>query len=171
MRKFLKGYTVTGILFTIGVGALAHFLYRWSGENPAAALFVPVNESTWEHLKLLFFPMIAYSLAEICMLHGQWPNLFYANIAGAFAGMLAIVVLFYTYTGVLGKSYFPADLAVFCVSVILAFLTGEKLLRRKAWPGAWKWALLAAVTACTIAFFFFTWNPPEIGIFRSPGVS
>lgn len=168
MRKFLKIYTVAGILFTIGVGSLAHFIYQWTGENPAAALFVPVNESTWEHLKLLFFPMMVYSLWEVALLHGKWPELFYADAAGVLTGMLSIIVLFYTYTGVLGRSFFPADLGVFCISVILAFLTSRRLLHKKAWPGAWKWPLLAAVTVCAIAFFFFTWNPPELGLFRSP---
>lgn len=168
MKKSMRVYTVAGILFTIGVGSLAHFVYGWSGGNPAAALFVPVNESTWEHLKLLFFPMMLYSLAEAGMLHSRKPEVFYANIAGALAGMLSITVLFYTYTGVVGKDFFPVDLAVFCVSVVLAFLTGERMLCRRVWPGSLKWLLLAAVTACTIAFFYFTWNPPEIGLFHNP---
>ena len=52
----LKKYTVAGILFTIALGTLLHFTYDISGNSDFVAIFSAVNESTWEHLKLLFFP-------------------------------------------------------------------------------------------------------------------
>ena len=55
---------LAGILFTLTAGILLHFSYEWSMENPFVALFAPVNESVWEHLKLLFFPFLLASLAE-----------------------------------------------------------------------------------------------------------
>ena len=53
-----------GILFAIAAGILLHFAYEWSMENPFVALFAPVNESVWEHLKMLFFPVFLYTLFE-----------------------------------------------------------------------------------------------------------
>ena len=103
MQKSLKKYTITGIVIVSLLGTLAHFFYQWSGENPAAALFSPVNESTWEHLKLLFFPMVFYSAAEALIFQNRIQDLFWANMAGTFAGLLAIPVLFYTYSGILGR--------------------------------------------------------------------
>ena len=35
-------------------------MYDWSGQMWFVGLFVPVNESTWEHMKLLFVPMLIY---------------------------------------------------------------------------------------------------------------
>ncbi len=46
------------ILFVIVLGTLMHFMYNWSGKHPFAGLIAPVNESVWEHMKLLFFPML-----------------------------------------------------------------------------------------------------------------
>ena len=43
-------------------GTLMHFIYEWSGNNKIVALFAPVNESPWEHLKLLFFPFVIYGI-------------------------------------------------------------------------------------------------------------
>ncbi|MDD7025196.1 MAG: DUF6512 family protein, partial [Oscillospiraceae bacterium] len=54
----LKCYTITGILFVIITGTISHFVYEWSQNNFILGLFFPVNESTWEHMKLLFFPML-----------------------------------------------------------------------------------------------------------------
>ena len=57
----LKRDLLKGIFFVLAAGSLAHFIYEWSGYSTAAGLFFPVNESTWEHMKLCFFPMLGYS--------------------------------------------------------------------------------------------------------------
>ena len=49
-----------GLVFTLAVlgGAALHFLYDvWP--NPLTAVLAPVNESVWEHLKLLYWPFLA----------------------------------------------------------------------------------------------------------------
>ena len=46
-------------IFISVLGVLLHFTYEWSGNNPIVGLFSATNESTWEHLKLLFFPMLS----------------------------------------------------------------------------------------------------------------
>ena len=51
-----------GIIFTLATGTLLHFTYEWSGENPFVALYSPVSESVWEHLKLLFFHQAEYEI-------------------------------------------------------------------------------------------------------------
>lgn len=58
----IKHYLAAGFLFTSVLGTLSHFFYDWSGRNPLAALISPVNESIWEHMKLLFFPSLLWSL-------------------------------------------------------------------------------------------------------------
>lgn len=63
--KHLRHCTIIGIIFVMLTGTLSHFLYDWSGQNPVVGLFTPVNESIWEHMKLLFFPMLLYSLIMI----------------------------------------------------------------------------------------------------------
>ena len=59
--KELKRYTIIGIIFVLITGSFAHFVYGWSNQNHIAGLFTPINESIWEHMKLLFFPMLIYS--------------------------------------------------------------------------------------------------------------
>ena len=59
-KKFYKRYIVTGLLFVGILGTLFHFVYDWCRQSRLIGLFVPVNESTWEHMKLLFIPMLIY---------------------------------------------------------------------------------------------------------------
>jgi hypothetical protein len=44
------------VLFIIG-GPL-HFLFELAGESPVIGAIVPVSESPWEHLKLVFYPIL-----------------------------------------------------------------------------------------------------------------
>ena len=60
--KALKRDIGIGIVFSVIVGTLAHFVYEWTGKNPIAAIFFPIDESVWEHVKLLFFPTLLYGL-------------------------------------------------------------------------------------------------------------
>ena len=50
-----KWWTVC--FLSILAGSALHFLYDlWP--NPLTAVFAPVNESVWEHLKLLYAPFL-----------------------------------------------------------------------------------------------------------------
>ena len=57
MHKFIRRKDIPYIILTILLGSVFHFLYDFSEQNPFTALFTPINESVWEHLKLLFFPL------------------------------------------------------------------------------------------------------------------
>ena len=61
--KIKKTQIIVAILIII-IGTLLHFTYEWSGENNFVASFSAVNESTWEHLKLVFFPMLILGIIE-----------------------------------------------------------------------------------------------------------
>ena len=101
--------TIAGILCVSILGTLLHFTYRWSGRNPLIGLIAPVNESVWEHMKLLFFPMFLFSVVQVCCLGRNYPNFLAARGVSTVTGVALIPVLFYTYTGVLGRHLLWAD--------------------------------------------------------------
>ena len=89
----MKGTYFKGFLFTALAGTLLHFLYDWV-PNPLTALVSGVNESVWEHMKLLFVPVFLY-------LAVSGAN----RAAGAVSlavGLTVIAGVYYTYTGALG---------------------------------------------------------------------
>ena len=92
----LKKEMIKGILFVSIVGTLWHFVYEWSGQNPIVGLFFPVNESTWEHMKLLFFPMLLYTLYAYKKLKDAFPCIPSALLYGILSGTFLIPLLFYT---------------------------------------------------------------------------
>ena len=64
-KRSLALWQFGGYVFTSALGTLLHFLYDLTGENVAVSFFSAVNESTWEHMKLLFFPMFLFSLFDV----------------------------------------------------------------------------------------------------------
>lgn len=162
----LKRASCFGILFVLILGSLSHFVYGWSHQNPLAALFFPINESTWEHMKLLYFPMLLYGIFLLRKFHLDFPCLLYAVPASILTGTFLIPVLFYTYTGILGFHTLFLDLAVFLFSVLAAFFF---LLRHSETCGSGKllpvWILLILTG---ISFFIFSYFPLDLGIFLSP---
>ena len=65
----IQGTALHFVLVAAFLGTLNHFLYFLSGQSPIVALFCPVNESVWEHLKLLYFPFLFVSIWEYLSLH------------------------------------------------------------------------------------------------------
>ena len=157
-----------GILFTLILGTLLHFTYHWSGENPFVALFSPVNQSVWEHLKLLFFPVLLYTFFEIIVLYKGSGHFLTSRLLAVCMGMFFIVSSFFTYTGLFGQDFFVLDILIFVFSVLLTFLLSRYLEVR--WPGLTLpllagYALLILLVIC---FFSFSFSPPELPLFTPP---
>ena len=170
MNKSLKICILAGIFLVSAMGALSHFVYEWTDQNQLAGLFVPVSESTWEHMKLLFFPMLLIALLLTALLKRSHPHIFTGMLAGLLAGTAAIPVLFYTYTGVLGYNITAVDIAIFYVSLALGFYTAYRLTisdhAQSLQP------LLPCLTLLMFAaFILFSYNPPSLGIFAQPETS
>ena len=163
----LKRYTILGIVFTAILGTLSHFVYDWTGNNFIVGLFFPVNESTWEHIKLLFFPMLLYSIYMSKKLSKEYPCINSALLSGILIGAFSIPVIFYTYSGILGYNIAWLDIAIFFICVIIAFITVYKLaLSCKAEKFEGILIFLVCITA--LLFIIFTIYPPDIGIFKNP---
>ena len=125
--KGLKQYIITGIVLVSVLGTFLHFAYDLSGNNFFVALFTPVNESIWEHTKLIFFPMLLYSLYLNKKLKAEYPCISSAMLFGSLLGVLLIIVLFYTYSGIIGYHVAFVDIAIFYISVIASFYVAYKL--------------------------------------------
>lgn len=165
--QLIKRYILIGIIFVLMIGTLSHFVYNLSGNNDFIGFFFPVNESTWEHMKLIYFPMALYALFVIPKLKNEYPCITSALLYSILIGTFTIPVIFYTYTGILGQNYPALDIATFAVSVLLAFYSAYKLtVSCKA--DTKKRFLLFFVLLLGICFVIFTYYPPNLGLFSEP---
>lgn len=165
----MKRTTIIGILFTILFGSLLHFTYEWSGNNRIVALFSAVNESTWEHLKLLFFPYVLYTIIEYYYIGKNYSNFITAKVFGILAGLITIPVIFNTYTAILGSNYFILDILTFIIAVIISYAVSYFLFKKETIMFN-KIALIMLIIIM-VSFFVFTFMPPQLNIFLDPVTS
>ena len=165
--NLLKRDMLKGIFFVLAAGSLAHFIYEWSGYSTAAGLFFPVNESTWEHMKLCFFPMLGYSFYLYFKFHDAKDCVLFSMLSGTLAGTFAIPVIFYTYTGVLGYHTLFLDLLTFFFSVLTGFCIAYRTALSCPPRIKTLWILIAVILI-VVCFMAFTYSPPSLGIFEVP---
>ena len=169
MGKKLFFWELGGFLFTGALGALLHFLYEWSGGSLPAACVSAVNESTWEHMKLLFAPMFLFSVVQVCLLGRNYPNLPAVRALSTLTGLALIPVLFYTYTGILGRGVEWVNIAVFYLADLGAFALDFALLRRGRFSAPWQQLLgLAALWGLAFCFVWFTFRPVRLPLWQDP---
>lgn len=169
LRKRLFRWEAAGVLFVCVLGTLLHFVYDWSGGNALVGAFSAVNESTWEHMKLLVFPMVLFSAVQFAVTGQNYPNFMAVRAVSVLAGALLIPVLFYTYTGILGRGVTWANIAIYYVSVLAAFVLDYCLRRQGVLLGPWK-QLLGLTLLWLLAFVFIwcTWQPVELPLWQDP---
>ena len=165
--KNLKLYTLMGIIFVIILGTLSHFLYDWSAQQWIIGFFTPVNESVWEHMKLLFFPMLIYSLFMVYHCRKDYPCVASSLCFGILTGTLFIPLFFYAYTFLLGKDIFVIDILIFIFSVILAFWISYKNTLSCGCKSH-TLLLICLVSILFISFVIFTYRPPNLKLFEDP---
>ena len=167
MKRSIGLWQLWGFAVTSLVGTILHFLYDWLGGAVWIAPFSGVNESTWEHMKLLFWPMLLFAVVE--SLHFRERADFWCiKLRGTLLGLVLIPVIFYTYNGSVGRSPDWINIAIFFISAAIAYLYETKLFRsEKACfpPSKLAIALLSALGICFVIFTFLT---PELAIFQDP---
>ena len=167
MNRSLRLWQLFGFGVTALGGTLLHFLYEWLGGILWVAPFSGVNESTWEHMKLLFWPLLLYAVVQSFFFRDR-KDFWCVKLRGILLGLALIPVLFYTYNGVVGPSPDWLNITIFFISAAAVYLYETRLFEKGT--AACKHPRAAVCLLCLIGVLFgvFTFATPEIGIFRDP---
>ena len=166
MGKAVGIWQLWGFAVTAFLGTVLHFAYDWLGGARWVAPLSGVNESTWEHMKLLFWPMLLFAVIQSFFFRDRGDFLC-IKLRGTLLGLILIPVLFYTYNGAVGKSPDWLNLAIFFFSLAVAYVYEARLLYREERPCRPRLAA-ALLIGIAVLFVLFTLRVPEIGIFRDP---
>lgn len=162
--KILK-FQIFSVIFVAVLGTILHFTYEWSNENVIVGVFSAVNESTWEHLKLVFFPMLFTTIIGYFYIDKNI-NLICAKLIGIITAILFIIIFFYTYTTIVGTNFAILDIGSFFVAVILGEYVAYKILTSKFVCN--KNLAIIVFMILLINFIFFTYVTPKIFLFQDP---
>jgi hypothetical protein len=167
MKRSVGLWQLMGFALTSLGGTLLHFLYDWLGKATWIAPFSGVNESTWEHMKLLFWPMFIYAIVQSFFFR-DCKEFWCIKLKGILLGLILIPVIFYTYNGAIDKSPDWLNIAIFFICAAIAYIYETRQFNKENVPCSSP--KIALILLCFIALLFviFTFKTPEIGIFNDP---
>ncbi|MDO4534328.1 MAG: DUF6512 family protein [Clostridium perfringens] len=163
-----KQWIYIGIPILFVAGAFMHYFYYLSRKNILVGLISPVNESVWEHLKLIFFPMVlwwsVYFIVrgkELGIDSNRW---FTAGLVSLIVSMIGIVFLYYFYTGAFGKKSVVVDIVI----LLIALFVGQTLSFHiyKHFEGIHIYTVSFIVAIIFFVLALCTFKPPHIPLFQ-----
>lgn len=165
MRRSFVFWQFIGFFIVSLGGVLLHFLYELSGNNILFAPFSGVNESTAEHIKLLYFPLLILAFLERRFIKAE--GFWCIKLLGTIFGLCLIPVVFYTANGVFGKTPDWFNITIFFISAAAALFFEVKLYKASI-PCRRPLAAFILLILIGVLIIVFTFSPPKIGLFLDP---
>ena len=167
MKRTVWLWQLFGFALTSLLGTILHFLYEWLGKADWIAPFSGINESTWEHMKLIFWPMLLYAIFE-SFFFKAYESFWCIKLRGTLIALGLIPLIFYLYNGVIGKSPDWFNIAIFFISAAAAYVYETQALNKSNLTCKSKILPIGILCAIALMFVLFTFNTPSLEIFREP---
>lgn len=168
MKKSLSFWQLSGFVFTSLIGTLLHFLYEWSGKSRIVGLFSAVNESIFEHMKLLLFPMLLFAVIEAKYIGKDYDNYWCSKLIGILIGVGLIPVIYYTYTGIFGVNADWFNIIIFFITAAVSYIVETRLIKSGRCRFIQPNLAIFILVIIAAVFIIFTFFPPKIPLFKDP---
>ena len=152
------------ILATIALGTLCHFVYQLSGDNFIVGMIAPINESVWEHLKIVFFPFIIIGLLAYTKIKPNKSNYWTGQLVGSLAGMLIVFFGFYLYSSIIGESLI-IDILLYYVSIIIAMFVAWWIVIHTKRIKRLEAISIIGLVLVSVILIYLTISPPSLSPF------
>jgi hypothetical protein len=167
-RKSVLKWEIAGFFFIVVVGSMLHFVFEWSGRLSWVALFAAVNESTWEHLKLAFFPALIFALIEYPFIRNKVKNFSVAKTLSFYVMPLVIIVLFYLYLAIFHKDSLFWDIFIFVFAIAIGQVISYRILVAKQFSKQISSFFRVLFVIILVIFLLLTYFPPHNFLFKDP---
>lgn len=164
----LRRWRSAGIITLTILGFGLHYLFSWTNGSNIIGLFVPVNESVWEHLKLGYWSVVLFSIVEHLFVNRSVNNYYPAKAIGVLALEMTIIIIFYGYTFIAHKDIFLIDIFSYILGVILCQYITYIFFKLNPFYRLLNWVSFAVFISIGILFGVLTYYPPHIALFKDP---
>jgi len=149
------------------IGTVLHFTHNWFKNGILLHIFSAVNESTWEHMKLLVLPTILVMIFQYILLRDRYFNLFNSLFILYLIEILTIPLLYESLRLIFKKIHFLVTILIFYIAIILGvYIQYIMLISEISFLN--EYISFVLIIVLTILFGIFTYYPPKYLIFRDP---
>lgn len=157
------------VFVMLGASAL-HFAYELSGFQLWVTAFGSVNESTFEHLKLFFWPALLLAAVQHAYTRERVNNFWLAKATAMLVAPIVLIVSFYFYLGIAlpiyGRGALWADIGTGALGVLAGNLVSYRIMTAHTRGRAVAVASLVAIALMAVMYVVFTHAPPRVFLFE-----
>ena len=126
----LKTIKIIAVIGIFALSFLSHFIYDWF-PNVVSSIFFPVNESIWEHMKILFTTILIYGIIDYILLKKN--NIYFNNFKAqlfftAFISIPIYLIFFLPIYNLIGENLFVSISLMLVVYIIISYISYKMLL-------------------------------------------
>lgn len=156
--------SIISLIIVIALGTLGHFVFSWTN-SILFALFFPINESIFEHMKLTFFPFLFVGLFRYTKLEKN--KYFLKLVISSLIGTICIPILYYFYTSFIESSPI-INIIIFIISCVVQEFIFYKLMNSDKEYSIGNPEGIISIFTISLAFIVFTFYPPRFELFKDP---
>lgn len=170
-KRAVLAWEAGSFVFIMLAGSALHFLFELSDFSPFAAVFGSVNESTFEHLKLFFWPALAFALVQHAYVKGRVNNYWWGKGLAMLVTPLGVIASFYFYLGIAlplaGEGFLAADIGTGAFGVLAGNVVSYRVLTAPDKGNAWRNAGFALIVALGLAMATSAWLTPRMFLYEN----
>lgn len=162
----LKKIKVIGVLVIFLFTVLFHFIYDLL-PNVIFSFFFPVNESIWEHMKLLYSGIIGWSIIEYFILKKNnlnTKNHIYQTFLTAFSSIIVYLIIYLPLYSFFGENIY-ISIGLLILVIILEEIFSYYLIKDDSDKELFNKISLILIILFYSVFIAFTYEPPKNYLF------
>lgn len=163
-KKKLK---IIGVIIAFALCFPLHFLYD-KFPSFLTSVFAPVNESIWEHMKILFGSILLSGVIQKIIIEikkGKINNICFSNFIGALMSIPIFLIIFLPVYYIIGEN-FIVTIIIMLITIIISEIISYIIMNKRHFNLESKTIFFVIIVY--IIFTILTYYPIKIDIFMDP---
>lgn len=164
----LKGIKVINVFVVFGLCFITHFLFDWF-PNTFFSIFFPVNESIWEHMKMLYSAIIIAGISDYFFIKktgGNTNNFLTSLFVSAILSIPAFLIIYLPFYYSLGENM-ALNLIVMFIAIVISQIISFYILKYNNLKKL-NYISLMGIVLVYIIFGILTYYPIPCDLFFDP---
>ena len=162
-----KKWKIIAPFIIFGLCSLLHFGYAIM-PNPISSIFFPVNESIFEHMKMIYTSVLVFSLIEYFIIKKKkWElnNLGINPFISGLTNIFSFLIIYLPVKSLIGENMIVTFIILFISNIITEVVSYYLLLNKKIIDNR---IGLIITLLVYIPFIYLTYNPIHNSFFYDP---
>jgi hypothetical protein len=161
----IKKLKIIDIFILFGLSFLFHFIYELI-PNTITSIFFPVNESIWEHMKLIFTPMVIIIFTDFIfnkLFKLNMHNIIFSNFYSSIITIIIYLIIYLPINKILGHNMIFTILLLFSSFVFSQIVSYYLVIKEQ--NIYLKFISITFICICYIIFGLLTYYPLQNYLF------